>query len=58
MRLRIGNGGAGQSGLIGELANQFIRDAVRQGLVAAPFLVRHVARALRGARAAIHDLRR
>jgi putative protein kinase ArgK-like GTPase of G3E family len=35
--LRIGNGGAGQSGLIGALANAFIRYRVSQG--DAPFEV-------------------
>ncbi|KAH7098585.1 hypothetical protein BKA62DRAFT_622482 [Auriculariales sp. MPI-PUGE-AT-0066] len=39
VRLRIGNGGAGQAGLVGALANQFIRDAVQHGNVSQPFLV-------------------
>ena len=49
VRLRIGNGGAGQSGLVGALADQFIRDTVERGNVSAPFLVRHVAERLSGA---------
>lgn len=39
VRLRLGNGGAGQAGLIGELADQFIRDSVASGNVSHPFLV-------------------
>ncbi|KAI0485823.1 putative extracellular tungstate binding protein [Xylaria cf. heliscus] len=35
--LRIGNGGAGQSGLVGLLANEFIKDSVKNG--SAPFRV-------------------
>ncbi|KAI0539085.1 putative extracellular tungstate binding protein [Xylaria digitata] len=35
--LRIGNGGAGQSGLVGLLANEFIEDSVKNG--SAPFRV-------------------
>ncbi|GAW14268.1 hypothetical protein ANO14919_036680 [Xylariales sp. No.14919] len=37
IELRIGNGGAGQSGLIGLLANEFIKDSVTNG--SAPFRV-------------------
>ncbi|EJD41747.1 hypothetical protein AURDEDRAFT_138517 [Auricularia subglabra TFB-10046 SS5] len=39
IRLRIGNGGAGQAGLIGALADQFIRHSVQSGNVSQPFLV-------------------
>ncbi|KAI0407016.1 putative extracellular tungstate binding protein [Xylaria palmicola] len=35
--LRIGNGGAGQSGLVGLLADEFIKDSVKKG--SAPFRV-------------------
>ncbi|KAF2967935.1 hypothetical protein GQX73_g5602 [Xylaria multiplex] len=35
--LRVGNGGAGQSGLVGLLANEFIKDSVKNG--SAPFRV-------------------
>lgn len=38
IRLRIGNGGAGQSGFIGAWANAFIQYANTQGI--APFQVR------------------
>ncbi|KAI0456026.1 putative extracellular tungstate binding protein [Xylaria acuta] len=37
IELRIGNGGAGQSGLVGLLADEFIKDSVKNG--SAPFLV-------------------
>ncbi|KZV96766.1 hypothetical protein EXIGLDRAFT_670738 [Exidia glandulosa HHB12029] len=39
IRLRLGNGGAGQAGLIGALADRFIQDSVASGNVSEPFLV-------------------